>query len=95
MSRDRLDKLWQTVYTDFFQRAIGNRVKRLIIGTRWSLADPIGRLEEYYADDPRAMFIREPVLDENDERVRELKEYCGMDSYAMTVVLEWLRQISG
>lgn len=67
MSRDRLDKLWQTVYTDFFQRAIGNRVKRLIIGTRWSLADPIGRLEEYYADDPHAMFIREPVLDENDE----------------------------
>ena len=37
----------------------------------------------------------EEKLDENDERVRELKEYCGMDSYAMTVVLEWLRQISG
>ena len=37
MSRERLDKLWQTVYTDFFQRAIGNRVKRLVIGTRWSL----------------------------------------------------------
>ena len=67
MSRERLDKLWQTVYTDFFQRAIGNRVKRLVIGTRWSLADPIGRLEEYYADDPEALFIREPVLDENDE----------------------------
>ena len=67
MSRDRLDKLWQMVYTDFFQRAIGNRVKRLIIGTRWSLADPIGRLEDYYGDDPCAMFIREPVLDENDE----------------------------
>ena len=67
MSRERLDKLWQTVYTDFFQRAIGNRVKRLVIGTRWSLADPIGRLEEYYSGDPRAMFIREPVLDENDE----------------------------
>lgn len=67
MSRDRLDKLWQMVYTDFFQRAIGNRVKRLVIGTRWSLADPIGRLEDYYADDPGALFIREPVLDENDE----------------------------
>jgi len=67
MSRERLDKLWQTVYTDFFQRAIGDRVKRLVIGTRWSLVDPIGRLEEYYADDPGAMFIREPVLDENDE----------------------------
>ena len=67
MSRERLDKLWQTVYTNFFQRAIGNRVKRLVIGTRWSLADPIGRLEEYYSGDPGAMFIREPVLDENDE----------------------------
>lgn len=67
MNRERLDKLWQTVYTDFFQRGIGNRVKRLIIGTRWSLADPIGRLEEYYGDDPCAEFIREPVLDENDE----------------------------
>ena len=67
MSRERLVKLWQTVYTDFFQRAIGNRVKRLVIGTRWSLADPIGRLEEYYSGDPGAMFIREPVLDENDE----------------------------
>ena len=64
MSRERLDKLWQTVYTDFFQRAIGNRVKRLIIGTRWSLADPIGRLEDYYENDPEAMFIREPVLDD-------------------------------
>ena len=67
MSRDRLDKLWQMVYTDFFQRAIGNRVKRLIIGTRWSLADPIGRLEDYYSNDPGALFIREPVLDENDQ----------------------------
>ena len=67
MSRERLDKLWQTVYTDFFQRAIGDRVKRLIIGTRWSLADPLGRLEDYYGDDEGALFIREPVLDENDE----------------------------
>ena len=67
LNRERLDKLWQTVYTDFFQRAIGNRVKRLIIGTRWSLADPIGRLEEAYENDPSARFIREPVLDENDK----------------------------
>ena len=36
----------------------------------------------------------EEKLDENDPRVRELKEYCGMDSYAMTVVLDWLKQIS-
>ena len=67
MSMERLDKLWQQVYTDFFQRAIGDRVRRLVIGTRWSLYDPIGRLEEYYDGDDGALFIREPVLDENDE----------------------------
>ena len=67
MSPDRLEKLWQMVNTDFFQRAIGNQVKRLIIGTRWSLRDPIGMLEEFYQDDPGLLVIREPVLDENDE----------------------------
>lgn len=67
MSRERLDKLWQTVYTDFFQRAIGDRVRKLVIGTRWSLADPLGRLEDYYGDDPGALFIKEPALDENDK----------------------------
>lgn len=67
LNKDRLDKLWQVVYTDFFQRAIGDQVKRLLIGTRWSLSDPLGRMEDYYSDDPGALFIREPVLDENDE----------------------------
>jgi predicted phage terminase large subunit-like protein len=67
LNREQMDKLWNTVSTDFFQRAIGNRVKRLVIGTRWSLVDPLGRLEDYYADDDGALFIREPALDENDE----------------------------
>ena len=67
MNREQLDKLWQTVYTDFFQRAIGTRTKRIVIGTRWSVADPLGRLEEYSEGDEGALFIREPVLDENDE----------------------------
>lgn len=67
MNREQMDKLWNTVATDFFQRAIGNRVKRLVIGTRWSLVDPLGRLEDYYEGDDGALFIREPALDENDE----------------------------
>ena len=67
MSRDRLDKLWQVVYTDFFQRKIGDRTKRLTIGTRWSVNDPLGRMEEYFSDDGKALFIKEPVLDENDK----------------------------
>ena len=66
-SPDQLEKLWATVNTDFFQRAIGNRIKRLVIATRWAIRDPLGMLEMYYGDDPGALFIREPALDENDE----------------------------
>ena len=67
LNKEQLDKLWQMVSTDFFQRGVGDRVKRLVIGTRWSIYDPIGRLEEFYEGDPQAMFIREPALDENNE----------------------------
>ena len=67
MSKDRLDKLWQMYYTDLRQRKIGDRCKELHIATRWSLYDVIGRLEQEYADDPKARFIRFSALDENDE----------------------------
>ena len=39
-------------------------------------------------------------LDREDESAdlekiaRELKEYCGMDSYAMTVIFRWLRSLA-
>lgn len=67
LSRERMDKLWQVYYTDLQQRMLGDRAKQLIIGTRWSVADPIGRLELLYGDDPMAKFINLPVADENDK----------------------------
>ena len=67
MSRDRLDKLWQMYYTDLRQRKVGTRCRELIIATRWSLHDVLGRLEQEYEGDPTARFIRFPALDENDE----------------------------
>ena len=67
MNRDRLDKLWQTYYTDLRQRKVGTRCKELHIATRWSLHDVLGRLEAEYEGDPTARFIRFPALDENDE----------------------------
>lgn len=66
LSRERMDKLWETYTTDLRQRKIG-ACKELHIATRWSIFDPIGRLEELYGADPRAKFIREAALDENDE----------------------------
>lgn len=66
LSRERLDKLWEQFTVDLLQRRIGN-CKTLIIATRWSVHDPIGRLEQMNEDNPRARFLRFPALDANDE----------------------------
>jgi predicted phage terminase large subunit-like protein len=66
LNKDRLDKIWQQYNTDYRQRMIGNAAC-LVIATRWSVHDPIGRLEDIYENDPQAEFIVCPALDENDE----------------------------
>ena len=67
LSKERLDKLWETYTTDLRQRKIGDHCKELHIATRWSVHDIIGRLENDYGDSDRAKFIVIPALDENDE----------------------------
>ena len=66
MSRERMDKLWEQFTVDLLQRRIGN-CKTLIIATRWSVHDPIGRLEAANEENPRAHFIRIPALNADDE----------------------------
>lgn len=67
LSKERLDKLWETYTTDLRQRKIGDKCKELHIATRWSVHDVIGRLEREYANNPRAKFIRIPAMNEDDE----------------------------
>lgn len=67
LSKERLDKLWETYTTDLRQRKIGDHCKELHIATRWSVHDVIGRLEREYGDSDRAKFIVIPALDENEE----------------------------
>ena len=67
LSKERLDKLWETYTTDLRQRKIGDHCKELHIATRWSVHDVIGRLENDYGDSDRAKFIVIPALDDNDE----------------------------
>lgn len=67
LSKDRLDKLWETYTTDLRQRKIGDHCKELHIATRWSVNDVIGRLERQYEGNERAEFLAVPALDENDE----------------------------
>lgn len=67
LSKERLDKLWETYTTDLRQRKIGDKCKELHIATRWSVHDVIGRLENQYGDSDRAKFIVVPAMNEQDE----------------------------
>ena len=67
LSKDRLDKLWETYTTDLRQRKIGDHCKELHIATRWSVNDVIGRLERQYEGTNRAEFIAVSALNADDE----------------------------
>lgn len=67
LSKDRLDKLWETYTTDLRQRKIGDHCKELHIATRWSVNDVVGRLERQYENNDRARFITVPALNDADE----------------------------
>lgn len=66
LSRERLDKLWQTYNTDLKTRK-KDQCKEIHIQTRWSTADVVGRLQAEHENDPRARFIAIPCFDENGE----------------------------
>ncbi len=66
LSKERLDKLWEVYTTDLRQRMQGD-CKQLIIATRWSVHDVLGRLESEYAGSDRAKFIVLPALNERGE----------------------------
>lgn len=66
LSRERLDKLWQTYNTDLKTRK-KDQCKEIHIQTRWSIADVVGRLQAEHENDPRARFIAIPCFDENGE----------------------------
>ena len=65
LSIDRMNKLWQAYTIDYRQRKLGNRVREIHVQTRWSVNDVVGHLQELYDNDPRAMFINVPALDED------------------------------
>lgn len=67
LSKERLDKLWETYTTDLRQRKIGNHCKELHIATRWSVHDVIGRLESQYGNSDRTKFIVIPAMNKDDE----------------------------
>ena len=65
-SPERLDKLFSDYTATLTTRMIGDSVRQIQIGTRWSAFDPIGRMMDAHGDDPRYRFIAIPVWDENE-----------------------------
>lgn len=66
MSKERLDKLWQTYNTDLKTRK-KDKCKEIHIATRWSVNDVIGHLQREHEHDPMARFVSVPAFDKNGE----------------------------
>lgn len=77
LSKERMDKLWETYTTDLRQRKLGDHCKELHLATRWSVHDVIGRLSNQYEQNDRAQFLVMPALDENDESNFDYKYGVG------------------
>ena len=52
----------------------------LMVGTRWNTADPLGRIQEQYAGNPRYRFRVIPALDENGESNFNYQYGLGFDT---------------
>ena len=65
-SPERLEKLYSDYTATLTTRMIGDSVKQIMLGTRWSSYDPLGRMQDAHQDDPRYTFISIPVWDENE-----------------------------
>lgn len=66
-SPERLEKLYADYTATLTTRMIGDNVKQIMLGTRWSSYDPLGRMYDQHGDDPRYTFIAIPVWDENEQ----------------------------
>jgi len=64
LSKERMDKLFGKLGTDLrTRRKVG--AKEIYLATRWSVHDPIGRLQRLYEGNPRARFVAVPDIDPN------------------------------
>lgn len=67
LNKNALDKIWNKYAVDARQRKTqdtdGKTCKEIMIMTRWSVADPIARIQKIYEGNPRAKFIAIPDID--------------------------------
>lgn len=66
LSLRRLDGRYQD-YLNILVDRKNDGSKELMVGTRWNVADPLGRIEKQYKDNPRYKFRKLPALNEKGE----------------------------
>lgn len=93
LNRDRLETKWMKYANDFRSRAKKGYVE-LIIGTRWSIHDPIGKLEQLYGENNEYKFIAVPALDEDGESNFDFKYGVGFDKAYYEDLKEVMDEIS-
>ena len=93
LNRDRMDTLWTKFVNDLMSR-MKEGCKMLVIGTRWSIWDPLGRLEAQYEGNPRAKFVKIPALDINGNSNFDYKYGVGFSTEHFNMIKENMDDIS-
>ena len=73
-----LDKIWRIYGVDLKQRKLNEQVKEIIIITRWSTKDVIGRIIELYGHSDRTKIIAVPDIDPVTGKSNFDYKYNGM-----------------
>lgn len=66
LNPDRLQAKYDAYLNQLKDRKKDGAVE-LMVGTRWNVLDPLGRIEDQYQDNPRYRFRIIPAIDENGE----------------------------
>ena len=63
---DRMEGKYDA-YINQLKDRMTDQAHQVMVGTRWGIDDPLGRLAEEYSDDPRYRFVVMPALNEEGE----------------------------
>lgn len=77
-SPERLETLYNDYLATLTTRTIGDNVKQIMLGTIWSVHDPLSRMKIEHEGDPRYTFIALPV---RDDEGHSLFNYDHPDKY--------------
>jgi hypothetical protein len=84
-SENARDKAWNWLTDDVFSR-FADKAALLLIGTRWHIDDPAGRMIEHFGD--RVQIARFPALAEHDEVHRKMGEPLFPELKSLDFLLE-------